>query len=948
MRTLVDQIQSSKFKIKALASIVLLLSAILLGGCAEVADAVQSRYSDPVGEIHGARTVGQTFVAHDNDLSRVDVLLATYMRKNTHPVTFRLKESPNAADDIATITISAARVKDNAFHQFKFAPIPDSKDKSYFFTVESPESVPGNAITIWHDPGDVYDEGAMYVNGQATGGDLAFRTYYGGLEDVVSGLRSGIGRSISLLVLTTLLFTLPGHALLLLLSPGDEFDFTQRLILSAGLSVALFPLLLYFGSNLGIRLDGAKVAGLLVVCGGISCWGIYRALRRSQTATERRSPELVRVIPATASACGREDPQQVGDSHQRPRPERAKPYGLKPSPAGVVLSLSKEALSSQHGGLAPCLLAFIFALSLAVRLLMIRGMPYPAWSDSYHHTIISQMIAEGGIVPESYRPYIAVDTFAYHFGFHSVVAFFHWITGMDVPQAVLVVGQILNALSVLSIYLLAHYLTKDRWAALASALIVGLLSVMPAYYVNWGRYPQLCGQVILPVAAVLTVKCLKTKDVIASFPWRISPSVGDRNVSPSPCPLPARERGRAPSPRWGEGGGEGKFLGSVVKQSPASNCTQRWRLLRRSAPRNDNSRNLTLSSYTRLFLATLATAGLFLAHYRVSLFYVLFVVLYLFGESWLSRREPRKVVNLGGRFFLVGLLSLIILAPWLKLLISDFTARVQQAQAQGFQLDPTYNLVTWDIIISMGLRPVLLAMAALGAAWGLWRRDKYAILVAVWTLSLFILANPHVLGLPGTGLVNNGTVVMALYIPGSILAGFFVAYLRLPKSERWFSYGLAVAVILVSLWGAANTLQLLTPETFFVTPSDLKAMAWIRDNIPEDARFAINTQFWLSYAAIGTDAGYWIPFLTGRETTLPPMLYSEGTYEYVDEVNALARATAGLCESDVTLPILRENGVTHVYIGQRGGCLRPQRLLASPNYEAVYHQDGVWVFEVRG
>ena len=76
------------------------------------------------------------------------------------------------------------------------------------------------------------------------------------------------------------------------------------------------------------------------------------------------------------------------------------------------------------------------------------------------------------------------------------------------------------------------------------------------------------------------------------------------------------------------------------------------------------------------------------------------------------------------------------------------------------------------------------------------------------------------------------------------------------------------------------------------------------------------------------------------------MLYSEGSYEYVDEVNALARATVELCENDDTLSTLAENGVTHIYVGQRGGCLKPQRLLASPNYEAVYHRDGVWVFEV--
>ena len=828
---------------RALAPIVLLLSAVLVSGCAEIPDVAQSRYSEPVGEIHGSRTVGQTFVSHENDLSKIETLLATYARGNTHPVTFRLKENPNAADDIAAITINAARVKDNAFHQFTFAPIPDSKGKSYFFAIESPESVPGNAITIWHDPGGAYDEGAMYVDDQATGGDLAFRTYYGGgLGDIVSSIGSGIGRGLSLLILATLLLILPGNALLVLLPSGEDFDLTQQLILSIGLSLALFPLILFISSKLGFRLDRVKAAGLLVVSGGVSCWGLYRAVRRDQKRGLRQA------------AVARNPLSAIGDS----------------------LRLD--------GSIA--LLAFVFALSLAVRLLMIRGMPYPAWSDSYHHTIISRMIAEGGMIPQSYRPYALVDVFAYHFGFHSTVAFFHWITGMGLPEAVLVVGQILNALAALSIYLLTRYLTKDRWAALVSALIAGLVSIMPAYYVNWGRYTQLCGQVIFPVAAVLTIR----------------------------------------------------FLGTAKRS---------------------------------IIVTALAAVGLFLTHYRVLLFYGLFVVVYVLCESWFARRKPRKVINLWLRSFLLAFLSLIIISPWLRLMLSEFAVKAQQAQAHGFQLDTDYNLISWDIITSLGLRPALLIVAALGALWGFWRRDKYAILIALWTASLFILANPHWLGLPGAGMVNNGTVVIALYMPGAILAGFFFSYIsgacpepvlslveghsrRDPgraeadslRLKRWSGYGLAAAVILVSLWGAGNILHLLTPETFLVTKSDLKAMDWIRENIPQDARFAINTHFWLSYAAIGSDAGYWIPFLTGRETTLPPMLYSEGTYEYIDEVNALAGATVALSENDDTLSILRENGVTHIYIGQRGGGLKPQRLLASPNYEAIYHQDGVWVFEV--
>ncbi len=876
--------------IRALASGILLLSVTLLSGCAEIPDVAQSRYSQPVGEIHGSRTVGQTFVSHENDLSRIEVLLATYARKNSYPVTFRLKESPDDAGDIATITINAARVKDNAFQQFRFAPIPDSEGKSYFFAVESPESVTGNAITLWHDPDDAYDEGAMYVDGQATGGDLAFRTYYGrGLGDVVGGVRSGIGRGLSLLVLATLLFTLPGNALLTLLWPWkgatihllppdrqirrldrlnsggsspsgqdliiqaeqseqseEEFDFTQRLVLSIGLSLTLFPLLLFISSKLGFRLDSVKAVGLLVVCGGVSCWGLYRALRRGQITSVR---DLWRTTKLTF---------HVSRFTGLPRSE----------------TFDKL----RHGGLAPCLasLAFVFALSLAVRFLMIRETPFPAWSDSYHHTIISQMIAEEGLIPQSYQPYMPVEPFAYHFGFHSTVAFFHWITGMGLPEAVLAVGQILNALAALSIYLLTHYLTKDRWAAFVSALIAGLISIMPAYYVNWGRYTQLCGQVIFPVAAVLTARYL----------------------------------------------GTGRL------------------------------------DYKHLILIALAAGGLFLTHYRVLLFYGLFVAAYVLCESWFARREPRKVANLWLRSFLLAFLSLTIISPWLRPMLSEFAVKSQQAQAHGFQLDPDYNLISWGIVTSLGLRPALLVMAALGALWGFWRRDRYVVLVIVWTVSLFVLANPHLLGLPGAGMVNNGAVIIALYIPGSILAGFFSRYSgqtlvsalegwpAFGRLKRWSGYGLAAVVILVSLWGAGNILQLLTPETFFVTKSDLKAMDWIRENVPEGARFAINTHFWLSYAAIGTDAGYWIPFLTRRETSLPPMLYSEGTYEYVDEVNALAEATIALSENDDTLPILREDGVTHVYIGQRGGSLKPQRLLASPNYEAIYHQDGVWVFEI--
>ncbi|HEX5692617.1 MAG TPA: hypothetical protein VFX76_21530, partial [Roseiflexaceae bacterium] len=54
------------------------------------------------------------------------------------------------------------------------------------------------------------------------------------------------------------------------------------------------------------------------------------------------------------------------------------------------------------------------------------------------------------------------------------------------------------------------------------------------------------------------------------------------------------------------------------------------------------------------------------------------------------------------------------------------------------------------------------------------------------------------------------------------------------------------------------------------------------------------------------------------------------------------------------LAMLRERGVTHVYVGQRQGrlnydgpaVLEPKQLLASSHFRPIYHEDRVWVFEV--
>jgi|Deesub1362B_J571_1020462.scaffolds.fasta_scaffold06598_2 hypothetical protein len=130
------------------------------------------------GEIKGATTIGQTFVAPYPDLHRIDVFLATYARTNTHDVTFHLKASPESEEDIFAISFNASEVEDNAYRSFVFPQIRESAGKSFYFYLESPSSTPGDAITVWMSNSDAYPEGSAYIDGEPVRGDLRFLTHY--------------------------------------------------------------------------------------------------------------------------------------------------------------------------------------------------------------------------------------------------------------------------------------------------------------------------------------------------------------------------------------------------------------------------------------------------------------------------------------------------------------------------------------------------------------------------------------------------------------------------------------------------------------------------------------------------------------------------------------------------------------------------------------------------
>src|SRR5205085_9913137 len=131
-------------------------------------------------------------------------------------------------------------------------------------------------------------------------------------------------------------------------------------------------------------------------------------------------------------------------------------------------------------------------------------------------------------------------------------------------------------------------------------------------------------------------------------------------------------------------------------------------------------------------------------------------------------------------------------------------------------------------------------------------------------------------------------------------------------------------VVILALWAIPGMLNIVNPITVLVEPGDMSAMDWIRSNVPANATFLVNERLWLPPIYSGTDGGYWIPNLTGRRTTMPIVFYILGPRpSWHDDVNVLAQTIASGPEPDSRdfLTLLRARGVTHVYIGAKGGPL---------------------------
>jgi hypothetical protein len=240
---------------------------------------------------------------------------------------------------------------------------------------------------------------------------------------------------------------------------------------------------------------------------------------------------------------------------------------------------------------------------------------------------------------------------------------------------------------------------------------------------------------------------------------------------------------------------------------------------------------------------------------------------------------------------------------------------------------------------------VALVALARGRTWA-----RLPLLLAAWLGAIvLVLARPSA----ATWLMNLNSAYIVFFVPLALLLSVVMSrvFRRLAKSRGARPFALAALTFLLALaflFGARQQTNILNAETILALPADVAALEWVNGALPADAFVAVNAWQWLGFTWAGSDGGAWLLPLTGRATTTPPVDYIHDPV-LAQEVNAFNRAAQQTPDwSDPASAVwLRSQGISHLFVGARGGYFDPAELSRNPDLCTLYARDGAFVFGWR-
>ena len=798
----------------------------------ESTDIEQGRIDTSLPAPQGNLALTQTFIPRHNGLSEVEITLLRYGDPaDGESAQLWLQLFNEQEDLVAEEVLPTASIEHNQVVKLRTTPQNDSKGKIYTFKLLGTAD---NSVSAWGYSLDVYEDGALSQDG-AQGGDseslaakdLRFLTRYRlNWADALGSVGESVYYEGMLFLLALLLIPLPGVLLLL-----AEHAYRVRQISSAGDGRRLaWDPAAWWGATIALGVAGWPIAWSLVTLIGAHWSGWLLAIT------------LVCGWAAAVAYWWR-------DSRWRRNADQS--GGIEVNQTPIMAAWQWDHL----------LLLSILLLGLALRLVAVRDTPVLPWVDASRHGLITAVMAHTGQTISDYAPYLPVDRFPYHFGFHTLSSSLLILSDWPLDRLLLYLGQFLNALVPLTLFAAVWLLVRQRSAGYLAAFLVALPFFFPAYYTTWGRLTQLTAVLLLPV--------------LLAFTWQLVRG-GDAWID-----------------RW-------------------------W-------------------------LVGILVAGLFLIHFRVLVYYLPFPLLVLLVSRF---RRVRWLAAAGG-------LAFLLILPRLFNLLGDTNPVLRLGRTiPGYNNFPTSYLTTgWEQAFL-----VLAAAALIVTLIAVFHRQSWVVLPFVligWVVSLLALLSLDQIGLPVPSLVNLNSMYIMLFVPLAIfLAIVFGELCRLLDLQSGFvrlaGYLLTGALLTAMLvFGMRSQVTILNPQTLLVQPEDMVGLRWLDENLPQDSLVAVNSWRWLGETWAATDGGAWILPLTGHAVTTPPIdhIYNSDLFKQVREFNQAASAVTDWSDP-AQADWLREQGVSHIYVGKRGGFFDPAQLAANPEMTLLFNQDGVFIFAV--
>ncbi|HWQ13320.1 MAG TPA: DUF6541 family protein [Roseiflexaceae bacterium] len=548
----------------------------------------------------------------------------------------------------------------------------------------------------------------------------------------------------------------------------------------------------------------------------------------------------------------------------------------------------------------------LFGLTLWTRLAHVRDLAAPAWVDSLHHALLIRVAFERGQAPYSLEPYLPVTGLAYHSGYHVVLAAALGAARLELPaalpKAMLLSGQVLNALVSPAWAAAAAYLWRRPAAAAAAALVVGLASIMPAYYVSWGRYTLVLGVLMLPGALVAAHAALR--------------------------------RGG-----WGPIGAAALLLAGLSLVHFVVLCLALlWcaAVLVCHAPLRAGAARFALVGGLALVLSA-PWSALLLSQVRPG---TGSSAVHIAGNATYNRL-PVELLWAGSNRLLLALAGL---GGLLALQRRDW---------------PAAATLVWSALIVLLANPPLFGLPYLS-----FFTNEFAAITLFAPASLLIAGGVAALDAE-LGAVfttkarrQEDAKIRCMRADQRLAAPeLWVAIVRRPGepstlralASSFFRGSPALLMLALGVWLAAGFQSVVRPDTALATPADMRAVAWAARATPPDARFVVDTAPWLYTVDRGGDGGWWLLPLAGRQVSTPPVVFNYGPEAYVRAVKKETRwLRSGEAEDPAALAaFMRERGYTHVFATGRSRALDLGRLRASPLFEELYRDGDVSILRLR-